>query len=127
MARNTGLEKSEKKPRGKSTKRQRRTKAIERAEMYISKNLARYITALEELAVGVMVSEVGPDGERVVYSVKPDRQAIQYLLDRGMGKPPQQVEVTGEGGGPMEIAAIAFPEDDFIEGEAKRIEEQDSS
>ncbi len=100
-------------------KRIRRKDAIERAEMFTARHLPKYLRRLEELAHGIEVEEARADGETVVYAVGPDRQALQYLIERGMGKVPQRVELTGDEGGPMEIlpwaAAGALTEVEDIE------------
>lgn len=100
-----------KKPRQRSVQ-QRKTKKIERAEMYIANKLPEYVAALEELALGVKVIGENKEGEPVVYIKEPDRQAAVYLVDRVMGKAQQQI--TGEGGGPIEIVAITFPDEDKV-------------
>lgn len=78
--------------------------ALERAEERVAKQLLKRIATMERLAEGIWFEEVLPDGvKRVVYKKAPDRVAVQYLIDRGMGKPPQAYEVTGDGGGPIEF------------------------
>ena len=100
-------------------------KAIDKAEMYLRKNLPKYLKILEELARGVKVQRLTDDGE-TTYMVPPDRAALVYLLDRGMGKIPQRMEITGESGGPMQFLAWAGPEElargEIIEGESKQID-----
>jgi len=57
-----------------------------------------------------------------IFSTLPDRQAIQYLLDRIMGKPTEHKEVTGENGGAVEVTVNAKTELlDRIAGIAARI------
>lgn len=115
-------------------KRIRRKDAIERAEMFTARHLPRYLKRLEELAHGIEMAEVRGDGETVVYAVSPDRQALQYLIERGMGKVPQRVELTGDEGGPMEIlpwaaagALTDVDEVEVLEGEFKEVTEDEHS
>ena len=84
-------------------KRIRHKQAIEKAEMYAARNLPKYIKLLEGLARGVLVVEENKKGEEEVYRTIPDRQALQYLTDRGMGKPVNKTEITGEDGTPIVI------------------------
>jgi hypothetical protein len=79
------------------TKRIRHKQAIEKAEMYAARNLPKYIQLLESLARGVLVQEDTKTGPEV-YRTPPDRQALQYLMDRGMGKAVSKMEITGEDG-----------------------------
>jgi len=100
--------------------------AIRKAELYVTKNLPRYLKKLEELARGVTIMKPSKRGEPTVYTTPPDRQALEYLIDRGMGKPPQRFEFTGEGGGPVGItpwATIPKDDSDIIDVKAKVIEE----
>lgn len=41
-----------------------------------------------------------------VYTTPPDRQAIEYLLNQGLGRPVQRQELTGSDGGAIEFDAI---------------------
>ena len=124
--------------------------AIERAETRLKRRLHYHVKKLEELAKGVVVAEPArrkgydvilrdpTDGsERLVgqnltlYSTPPNLQALQYLTERAMGKVPSQLEVTGDAGGPLEVipwmpAAVAQLEE-YIEGDAKLLEEEDES
>ncbi len=84
-------------------KRIRHKQAIEKAEMYAARNLPKYLKLLEGLARGVLVVEENKKGEEEVYRTIPDRQALQYLTDRGMGKPVNKTEITGEDGTPIVI------------------------
>ena len=96
--------------------------AIERAEKKLQRNLPRYITKMEDLAQGVTMLEV-KDGKERIYTKPPDRAALEYLIDRGMGKTPQRFEMTGADGGPVEVlpwlpAGVSVP---VIEGEAREL------
>ena len=79
-----------------------RAAAMEIAEMYVVKNLPKYLKRLHALAMGITVVRDTKGGPQI-YSVPPDRAALESLVDRGLGKTPQRHEITGEGGGPMEI------------------------
>lgn len=110
------------KARAKVPKRIKHAQAIEKAELYAAKNLAKYLKKLHELAMGVVV--IGYEGEDqegnpvvVAYKEKPDLRALQILVDRGMGKVVDKVEITGEEGGPIGILPW-IPGPELIEGEA---------
>jgi hypothetical protein len=63
------------------------------------------LDALIEMAVGIKIKDVGPDGkETEYYSVPPDRQACEYLINRLLGKPTEKSEITGAGGNPIPMA-----------------------
>ena len=79
-------------------KRIRHKQAIEKAEMYAARTLPKYIKLLEGLARGVLVVMTNKKGDEEVYRIPPDRQALQYLMDRGMGKTVNKTEITGEDG-----------------------------
>lgn len=64
-----------------------------------------------ELATGVMVQEVTKDG-KVIYQTPPDRQAIEYLINRVMGKPVERKEVSGPDGG-AQTHKVYLASDDF--------------
>lgn len=99
--------------------------AIRRTETYVTKNLPKYIKKLEELARGVTVLKVNKRGETVVYTKAPDRQALEYLVDRGMGKPPQRFEFAGEGGGHENPVPWAPHEQEPIEAEVREVRDGD--
>lgn len=74
-------------------------KAIEKAEIYAAKKLHIHLEKLMELASGVLVmKDDDPDNPHGgnVYALPPDRQALQYLIDRGMGKPTDKIGLTGD-------------------------------
>ncbi|KKK99528.1 hypothetical protein LCGC14_2631850 [marine sediment metagenome] len=84
------------------TKRIRHKQAIEKAEMMAARNLPKYFKLLEALSRGVLVVEI-VKGKEEVYRTPPDRQALQYLMDRGMGKAVSKTEITGEDGAPIVV------------------------
>lgn len=83
-------------------KRIRHKQAIEKAEMYAARNLPKYLKLLEGLARGVLMVGKTKDGEEI-YRVAPDRQAIQFLVERGAGKAATKLEITGEDGAPIVV------------------------
>lgn len=90
------------KPSGRTPKRIRHKKAIEKADLYLAKKLPHHLKKLEELANGVLVMKEDRDGEEVIYRTPPDRQALEFLIERGGGKTPTREElVEGEASGPI--------------------------
>lgn len=85
-----------------NVKRIRHKQAIEKAEMYAARNLPKYIKLIEGLAAGVLVQETTKAGE-VIFRTPPDLGALKYLTDRGMGKPTDKTEITGEDGSPIVV------------------------
>ena len=82
--------------RAKVPKRVRHAKAIEKAELFAAKNLAKYLAKLHELAMGVYLEGYDKEnGEMIIYKTKPDLAALKALVERGMGKVVEQVEITG--------------------------------
>ena len=69
----------------------------DKAEMYNTKNLGKYMKKLHELAMGIMVQRASKGGPKI-YAVEPDRAALTYLIDRGLGKTPDRHEITGADG-----------------------------
>ncbi len=41
--------------------------------------------------------------EAKIYTVDPDYKALAFLMENFMGKTPQRLEITGDGGGPIKI------------------------
>ena len=111
---------------GRIAHRIKNRNAIEKAELYLRKNLPKYLKNIEKLANGISAMKINRQGEEEIFLIPPDRQANEYLIDRGMGKAPSRVEITGEGGGPLQYVAWAGPEElerneMIIEGEAREI------
>jgi hypothetical protein len=79
------------KPKG--IKRVIHASPIQLVEAKISEKLPWLVDKLFELAEGVEVEEIDRKGNRRIYSTIPDRQAIEYLIDRIMGKPAQPIDV----------------------------------
>ncbi len=102
-----------------------RAEAVEKAEMYVLKNLPKYLRKIQELAMGVMVAKDTKLGPKI-YAEPPNLQALTYLADRGLGKIPQRHELTGEGGGPVTVlpwapAGMIDEDKNIIEGEATEV------
>ena len=115
--------------------------AIQKAEGHIRKwrNLKKYVSGIEELAAGVLLVEAAKSNdpwseivirntetgeERIIgeglriYRSAPSREALQYLVDRALGKSPQRYEITGDEGGPVQVVPwLPTLEPDLIEGE----------
>ena len=77
---------------GRPRKRVKHAGAISRAEKQIVDRLPEVVGRLLELADGITVQEVDPDGGERVYTRPPDREAARYLVDRIMGKPTERRE-----------------------------------
>ncbi len=91
---------------GRKPARERYSGAIIKLEKQIVEKLPTILDSLLELAHGVTVKEVGPDGKEKIYTRAPDFKAASYLVDRILGKPVTAIEaeVTGEGGGAVLLA-----------------------
>jgi hypothetical protein len=77
---------------------------IDAAEQRIVQALPRLIDNMLALASGIYEEKTLPDGKTVVvYERPPDRLAIEYLINRIMGKPTEQTELIGQDGGPLTV------------------------
>ena len=95
---------------GRKTNAERLARLIEGAETKIGEKLPDLINALVDLALN-------PDEKPEVR-----RKAIVDLITRVMGNPANRLEITGSGGGPIEMVAWA-PSQEFIEAaESKKKE-----
>ena len=66
---------------------------IQLAEAKIAEKLPWLVDKLMELAEGVSLEKLTRDGTTaLVYQQSPDRQAIEYLIDRVLGKPIDRTE-----------------------------------
>ena len=127
--------------------------AIEKAEGWARRRLQSNLRKLFELAAGVLAVAPAPRGQKprhlilrdpesgdeevigfglVVYKTPPNLAALQYLVDRGMGKVPTRLEVTGEDGGAISIIPWrpALEEPDvagYIEAEYTNASEEEGS
>lgn len=75
----------------------------DKAELYVAKNLPKYLRTLHKLAMGLALTRKTKEGPEI-FLVPPDRQALQYLIDRGLGKTPDRQEIVGADG--ETIAAV---------------------
>lgn len=80
-------------PNGRPRKADNHAGAIARAEQQIADKLPHLVSKMLELADGVFVESANADGVRIIYQRPPDRAAIEYLVNRIMGKPKERVEV----------------------------------
>ncbi len=102
----------------------------EKAEMYNTKNLPKYMKKLHELAMGIVVQRIGKGGPQI-YAISPDRAALTYLIDRGLGKTPDRQEITGKDGDALQMvipwapaAQIEPPDDEnTVEAEVTVLDE----
>jgi hypothetical protein len=78
-------------PAGRPRKRDKFERPIATAEKTIAGWLPELIDLKMQLARGVLI-----EGQTGVYQTPPDGKAIEYLIDRIMGKPTQRQEVEGE-------------------------------
>lgn len=97
---------------------------IQAAESKIRDRLPWLVDKMLELAEGVEVKEIDRKGNTRIYSTIPDRQAIEYLIDRIMGKPTQPIDVTrtireiaaSEGLSEEETAAAVAEAEAYLKG-----------
>lgn len=88
----------------------RRRMIANRTEGWIIKHLPEFIDTLADLARGVWEEKTdGRSGETKIYQRIPDRQALEFLIEHGLGKVPQRNELTGAEGGPLEIIPWMAP------------------
>ena len=97
--------------------------AVKKAELYVSRKLPKYLKKLEELAMGILIMKTDREGNEAVYAQAPDRAALEYLIDRGMGRAPQRFEIDANTGPPM-LPQAWVPDElppGVIEGEVKEL------
>jgi hypothetical protein len=73
----------------------------------------------------------GRSGDETIYRTPPDRQALEFLIEHGLGKVPQRHEITGEEGGALTIIPWLPPsvkvkelpegEEEVIDAEAETV------
>ncbi len=83
---------------GRPAKADKHARPVARAEKQIVDRLPWLVDKQFELAEGVTIQTEDSDGETHIYQRPPDRQAIEYLLNRIMGKPTERQEVDQTGG-----------------------------
>ena len=84
-------------PAGRPRTAEKHAGAIAKAEKRIADRLLWLIDKQFELAEGVLAEDQTIAG-KVIYQKPPDRQAIEYLANRIMGKPTERQEVDQDGG-----------------------------
>ncbi len=103
----------------------------EKAEMFNTKQLPKYMKKLHELAMGIVVQRIGKGGPQI-YAIAPDRAALEYLINRGLGKTPDRHEITGADGESVQMVIPWAPvvqiertgdEDDVVEAEVTVLDE----
>jgi len=99
-------------PAGRTPTAIKYERPIRRAEKQIVDRLPWLIDKQFELAEGVTIQIEDDDGDRHIYQRPPDRQAIEYLLNRIMGKPTEREEVSGPGGGPLQTEEMGLSDSD---------------
>jgi hypothetical protein len=102
---------------GRPRKAEKFARPIARAEKQIVDKLPTLLARMLELADGVTVQEVEKDGVRI-YTRAPDRAALEYLVNRVMGKPTERQELTGANGGLLALAReviIEVPADESVD------------
>lgn len=77
-------------------------------EEFVQERMPVLLGRLWDLAMGVMVLEEKLDeqsGEVIprIYRMPPDKGALTFLIENGIGKVPNRVEMTGKGGGPFRV------------------------
>ena len=77
-------------------------------EAFVQERMPELLSRMWDLAMGVMVLEEKLDeatGDVVprVYRLAPDRQALAFLIENGIGRVPNRVEMTGKDGGALKI------------------------
>jgi hypothetical protein len=77
---------------GRKANADKYARPISLAEGKIADKLPHIVDRMLELADGVYREQEMPDGAMLIYKTPPDRQAIQYLVDRIMGKPKEKSE-----------------------------------
>jgi len=83
---------------------------IAKAEKRIADRLPTLIDRMFELSDGVLVQEHDITGTPRVYQKPPDRQALEYLVNRILGKPTERQEQEQTGG--LAIRIIYADSDD---------------
>ena len=79
---------------GRKRKAEKFATQIQRAEGKIADRLPMLVDKMFELAEGVLVEDINPIlGTTSVYQKPPDRSAIEYLVNRIMGKPTERTDL----------------------------------
>lgn len=79
---------------------------IPEVEARIAENIEPMLQAMLDLALGIHVQVsklIEGEVQTRVYQQPPDYKALAFLIENVIGKVPQRVEMTGDGGGPIKI------------------------
>ena len=79
---------------GSRNRKRKFVRPIATAEKRIADSLPRLVDRLVELANGITIQQEDSKGPEV-YTLLPNRQAAQYLVNRILGQPSQQMEMSG--------------------------------
>ena len=91
-----------------------RVYTVAEIEVKIQARLNRLLELMMELAEGVQVQEPDKEGPPRVYTRVPDKDALKYLMDRGMGRVPERIEMLPNKEGEEE-GGQRTREDDFLD------------
>lgn len=80
----------------------------------IAEELEPIIQAQIDAAKGMWVEKMYNIGKKKkvkirIYQREPDTKAGEYLINQGAGKPKEAIEITGEGGKPIETTVYYLP------------------
>jgi hypothetical protein len=92
---------------GRPRRRDKHAGAVAKAEKQIGDRLPWLIGKLFELADGVTVQVIDDDGVNI-YTRPPDRGALEYLVNRIMGKPIERKQYSGPDDGPIPIEVFDY-------------------
>lgn len=94
---------------GRKKTREKFETEVNKAEKKIANKLPWLVDRMLELAGGVKCADYDLEGNPNVYDKAPDRQAIEYLLNRILGKPTEHQEI--EGGETTKVEINIAPQD----------------
>lgn len=69
----------------------------------VNKEYTPIVQGQIQLAKGLFYEDKTKEGTRIVYREKPDGRAAEYLLNQSIGKPRENMEITGADKGPIAI------------------------
>lgn len=95
---------------GRKPKAEKYQTAIARAEKRIADRLPEIIDNLLALAGGVTVQEADKDGNPRIYAKAPDFKSNEYLANRILGRPTENIEaeISGPNGGAIAIREVVI-------------------
>lgn len=89
--------------------------------MAAKKRIVDLLPALIDLEFSLANGVEALSDKGIVYTTIPDRNAIEYLINRVMGKPTEPIELTGADGAPIEMS-IRKLTDDELDAELEQTE-----